>query len=240
MKLVKYIKILISITILISAAYNSLADSYYSDYTNDPATILKSQLKFKLFGVATSSTKSTIQASPIDGKTAVDDNLIQWGWGGDIANVIFFTNHIAAEINLGLYVYKIKKSVLDNIFTNYATESGTEPSDENIYSIPLDLIAQYHFAPYGGFSPYAGIGYSAVYFKSKSDSFDVVSTHAPVIQIGINFIAQDNTLFSLEIKKYFLSTTISYKSSFLGLDEDVKSETKINPLVISLGISFAI
>jgi outer membrane protein len=109
----------------------------------------------------------------------------------------------------------------------------------NIYSVPGTFTFQYHVAPFGGFSPYLGAGYSLAYFYTNNKNIRVNKfTGAPVVQAGVDFIAQDNTLITLDVKKYFLTKDVYYKSSFSGRPSDLKSKLKLDPLVISAGVGF--
>jgi len=226
---------------LFSAAISSAKEGYYSDYPVDDSEN-QLLLKLKVSGVAAKSKGKGLPAnSYAAGASAVSNppyNLIANGFGGEGSATIFYNPYLASEISIGLNAYKVKQSVLDKIYALYS-KSGDKPKRMNIYAIPLTITFQYHVAPYGGFSPYVGAGYSASYFYTGCKALNINRVSGSlVLQGGFDLYAQDNTLLTLDVKKYFLSNKMKYRASYLGAANDTPFTLKINPLVLSAGIGF--
>ena len=232
--------LLLSFT-LFSAFIAGAKESYYSDYPVDGSEN-QLLLKFKLSGIVAKSKGSGLPAkSYATGNPVVSNppyNLIANGYGGEGSATIFYNSYIASEISVGFNVYKLKKAVLDKIYIQYSN-SGTPSNKSNLYSVPLTLTLQYHVAPYGGFSPYFGAGYGVSYFHARCKALNVkMISGGFVLQGGLDLLAQDNTLLTLDVKKYFMSNRAKYSAGFLGAANDTPFTLKINPLVISAGIGF--
>jgi outer membrane protein len=223
---------LIISTLLASSSF--AGNSYYVD--NQEQQQNEKQVTIKLKGgtiIAPSKGKGLPNSNT--GKP-VNQNLIANGFHGEVAATIFFSTNLAAEVSAGFSGYKTKQSVLNDVSTAYG---GNSAKKLNIYSIPINFILQYHIAPYGGISPYIGAGYNVSYFYSacKAIKVDKISS-GPIVQLGVDFLAQDNTLFNIEIKKLWLSNKAQYLKSFTGQPNNLPSKIKIDPLIISLGIGF--
>ena len=75
------------------------------------------------------------------------------------------------------------------------------------------------------------------YTYSPFKALDVDFMHGPIIQAGVDFIGNDDTIYNIEIKKYFVSEArINYKDSFLY--QAFSTTTDFSPLIISAGIGF--
>ncbi len=210
-------------------------ESYYEDSSNSDAES-KLVFKFRISGIVAKSKGSGLPK--LEDKD-INANLVANGFGGDVSTIVFFNEYLASELSLGFNAYKTKQSVINQVALDYGTNKANVQKNLNIYSVPGTFTFQYHIAPFGGFSPYLGAGYSLAYFYTNNKNIRVNKfTGAPVLQAGIDFIAQDNTLITLDVKKYFLSKDVYYKSSFSGRANDLKSKLKLDPLVISAGIGF--
>jgi outer membrane protein len=223
------------------SAISDIKNNEYVDYPEYDDGEGKLMIKFKLSGISSKSKGSGLpNTNPITGQPVnIGYNLVANGFGGETSTTVFFNENFASELSLGFHAYKTKQSVLNSVATNYGSNPNINKKLD-IYSIPITLAFQYHIAPYGGLSPYFGAGYSLSYFYTNNKTIKInnIAT-APVLQAGIDFISQDNTLFSLDIKQYFLRRDVTYKASALypGTNANsLKSKLKLNPLVISAGI----
>ncbi len=112
----------------------------------------------------------------------------------------------------------------------------TLSSDTYLYSIPLHATLQFHVAPFGGIRPYIGGGYHVNYVYSPLKEIDIDFMHGPIIQAGIDFVGKDNTIYNIDIKKYFVtSTKINYSKDYFG-SSAFSTKTNFSPIIISLGI----
>jgi outer membrane protein len=230
--------------IFITCSFNFA--SAESDYVDSPSSDEENKLvfKFRLSGIISKSKGSGLpkKTSASGDELDISSNLVANGFGGDVSTIVFFNEHIASELSLGFNAYKTKQSVINGIAEAYGRAANIQ-KNLNLYSIPGTLTFQYYVAPFGGFSPYVGGGYSLSYFYTNNKAIRVNKfSGAPVLQVGVDFIAQDNTLITLDIKKYFINKDVYYKSSFLYPSStnlgDLKSKLKLDPLVISAGIGF--
>jgi outer membrane protein W len=102
--------------------------------------------------------------------------------------------------------------------------------------LPLSLIAQYHFAPYGALRPYlgAGVHYTYPIESYELSKFDV----APglVLNAGSDWWWSKEWGLSLDVKKYFME--LERDMSAIGIP--LKQELTADPLVVSAGFSFRI
>jgi outer membrane protein len=217
-------------------------ESYYSDYPGEESDNML-LLKFKVSGIVARSKGSGLPSkSSANPPVAVSNppyNLLANGFGAEGSATIFYNSHLASEISIGLNAYKVKQSVLNKIYGLYNNSLANPPSKLNVYSVPVTLTFQYHIAPYGGFSPYVGAGYSVSYFYTGCKALDIKKMSAgPVLQAGFDLYAQDNTIITFDVKKYFLKARFNYKASFLGFPNNTPFNLKINPLVLSVGIGF--
>ncbi|RYE06187.1 MAG: OmpW family protein [Rickettsiaceae bacterium] len=206
------------------------------NYYEDESQIL---FRLKAYGIKVSS-KQTSLPTP-SGKNPVQiGKLLEYGFGAEGSASVFFTDNIATEFSLGLNVMRVKSSIISDIANNYnGNVNGVYRKKRNLYMLPATLIAQYYVAPFGAIRPYLGVGYHGVYNFTRLKEFKISNGHGAVFQLGTDFIANDDTAISLEVKQFLLTNKITYQSSVIG-NKNVSSKIKINPLLISLGIGFAL
>ena len=58
-----------------------------------------------------------------------------------------------------------------------------------------------------------------------------------VLQAGIDFVSKDDTIFTFDVRQFFLKSKVTFKSGFLNAPS-VNSTVNWNPLVISAGVGF--
>lgn len=231
MKLTKNI-LLLSIT-LASLASQGATNIYDEDYYEDEGRLL---FKVRGYGIVASGKQKNLP-TPTSANPVSVSPLIGNGYGADTATTIFFNDNMAAELSLGIDVLGIKSTALSNIANNYNGTTSTNSKRRNLFMVPLTLTAQYHIAPFGAIRPYVGAGYHGAYVFSRIKEFKANNSHGAVAQIGIDFVAKDDTLITLDVRQFLRTTKIKYKGSVTG-GNSVSSKVKINPLVISAGIGF--
>lgn len=95
---------------------------------------------------------------------------------------------------------------------------GTETGGKNnqIIIVPAAGTIQYHVAPFGAIRPYVGGGIHGTYMYTRSKAIKVSPGYGPVAQVGVDFISKDDTLFTFDIRKYFLKSNVTFRKSLLG------------------------
>ncbi|WP_341793346.1 MULTISPECIES: OmpW family outer membrane protein [unclassified Rickettsia] len=217
-----------------STSYDDVdsTSNYDTDYYENEGSLT---FKVRLAGIQSSASQKNLP--PPTSSTPVSvGKFVENGYGGDASTTIFFNSYLAAELSLGVNVLRTKYSSLGNIANNYGVNSDLGKR-KDLYMIPATVTGQYHIAPYGGVRPYVGVGYHGSYLLTQSKVFKIKNGHGAVAQIGIDFYAKDDTLINLDVRQFFLSPKVTYKSNLVGTN-NVTSKVKLNPLVISAGIGF--
>lgn len=209
---------------------NNAASQFSEDQDLVSDEIVEGRLLFKtrVYGLLSSSKHQHLPpATAITSKP--NSRLIGNGFGLDTALAVFFNDHFATELSLGLSIIPINNQAIQNIAYNYQKTVSTG-SRSRIYMLPITITAQYHLTLLSRFRPYIGAGYHGAYLFTKSKQIKVTAVHGPVLQTGIDFVAQDNTLITLDVRQYFSSTKVTYKY----LDR-LSSKIRLNLLIISAG-----
>ncbi len=192
--------------------------------------------KVRLNGMFAHATQKGLPAPTIPQPRPIGE-FVKNGYGGDISTTIFFNNYFATELSLGFNLLRTKNSVLSNVSYNYSV--GTTPGKSKpLYMIPATVTGQFHVAPFGGIRPYVGLGYHGSYMMTQSIGVKIRNGNGFVGQIGLDFYAKDDTVINLDIKQFYLKPKILYKPSLVG-NQNITSRTKLNPLVVSIGIGFS-
>ena len=99
--------------------------------------------------------------------------------------------------------------------------------------LPINVTAQYHFAPGGKFRPYVGAGFNYTSFSDVNILGGAVdldsSSFGPVLQAGLDWAFADKWMLNVDLKKVWISTDASGAASG-GVD--------IDPLVYGIGIGY--
>lgn len=222
--------LILVITIATAIGVESDSDA---DYYSDEGRLL---FKVRFFGVV-SNAKQTGLPKALVAIPKSANPFIKNGYGGDTATSIFFTDRLAAELSLGLAALNIKYSTLGNVAHNYAG-TNTSSTKRAVYMIPLTFTTQYHLAPFGAIRPYVGAGYSGSYLFTKAKEFKIKNGQGLVLQIGTDFVAKDDTVINIDVRKYWLKAKVSYKGALVRNSTTISSTAKINPLLLSIGVGF--
>ena len=208
-------------------------DDYDSNYYKEEGSIL---FKVRGSGIFTKGNFKSLPPATRPNPIKVG-NLISNGYGVEGSTTVFFTKNIAGELGIGLQLYKTSSAGVNAIGKNYSA-APVSAKKKNIYAVPTSLMLQYHIAPYGAIRPYVGAGYQYTWMLSKSKQFTINSGSGYALQAGVDFALTDDTLISLDVKRYQLETKVKFKDSFLGDKKGFSTKVKINPIVISLGIGW--
>lgn len=249
MRFLKYSIALLSLALSTSsfASKTSNADNDYGSkaYEADGNILVK----FRGFGIITkgkpgslptptSTRKDTDGTTDVNRTTSNISSLAKNGYGIENANTLFFSDHFASELSIGLAAYIFPRSGLNAIYNNYGATVTTPSTKKHLLmGIPLNLTLQYHIAPFGAIRPYVGAGYNYTYFTSKASEYKITPGQGMVLQAGVDIVMTDDTLISFDVKRISLSPKVTYKSSFLGASS-VSTKVKMDPIIISLGMGF--
>ncbi len=218
-----------------SIAASKVPEDYDSGYYESEGRI---HFKGRILGaISRGNQKGLPQPTSTKGKAAPQKNghFVANGFGVEGATTLFFGDHIAAELGLGLTVYKVSTTALNAISYNYGN-GNTLSKSRRIYAIPATFTMQYHIAPFGAIRPYVGAGYSGTYFLSRAKEFNLKNTHGAVGQFGVDFVMTNDMTLNIDIKKYSLAPKLTYKRNVMGTS--LSSKAKIDPWVIAVGAGF--
>ena len=226
-------KVLGTLAIVLLSTTAFAGDDYDSNYYKEEGSIL-----FKVRGSAI-STKGKFKGLPAaTQKSPINvPGLVSNGYGIEASATVFFADHIAGELGVGVQDYKTSASAVNAISNNYSSKP-TQNKKRNIYAVPMSLILQYHIAPYGAIRPYVGAGYQYTWMLSKAQQFTIDSGMGYALQAGVDFAMTDDTVLSFDVKRYQLTSKVKFKKSFLNTPNDMTTKVRINPIIISAGIGW--
>lgn len=209
---------------------------YYNNYYEDEGDLL-----FKLRGFYASVSSKPKSFSDAYKDTQKPGSLVSVSFGADAALTYFFADNIAAELSTGIGLMRVKNSALSTAASSFGDGTGTLGKNNNIYMVPVTATLQYHVAPFGAIRPYVGGGYHGTYMYTSSRALKTSSGHGPVAQLGVDFIAKDDTFFTIDVRQYFLKSNVTFKKDLLTGNQngpDVSSKVSWNPLIVSVGVGF--
>lgn len=233
-------KLLLIAGLFLFSSVNAIAaesgkKDYYDDFYDREGNVL---FKLRGFYGHTDGKITGLPSTSRNNASASKKKLAEHSYGFDSAMNIFVTDNIAAEISLGLGYLKTKSAALEAVLRDYGTTTSFNQKRHQIIYVPLTITGQFHTAPFGGIRPYVGAGYSATYMYTRSRAIKTYSALGPVLQAGVDFMAKDDTIFTFDVKQYFLKSKVDFKKGFLGTTNDIKAKVTWNPLVVSAGIGF--
>jgi len=111
--------------------------------------------------------------------------------------------------------------------------NGTKMGD--VWIVPANLVAQYHFFADQPFKVYVGLGMNYTWF-TKSSSTNGYSIHyentlGPVAQIGGDFQITKNWLINVDLKKIYMRPKFS-------VDGGPNLQDRIDPWVFGAGVGY--
>ncbi|MCQ0988657.1 OmpW/AlkL family protein [Jiella marina] len=140
----------------------------------------------------------------------------------------YFTDNIAAELILG---------------TTYAnvTGDGSLTAMERVgktWLLPPTLTLQYHFTNFGKFKPYVGAGGTYAIFYNQDadgvDDLDIDNTFGAALQVGFDYMIDENWGWNVDVKKIFLEPDFEVKVGGATLS----GKAKLNPWIIGTGVTY--
>lgn len=227
--------------IIIAASTSAFADNdrfrdYDADYYLDEGKLL-----FKLrplYSIVEAKQKDLDRLSSSNPSAKKPSDLVENGYGFDTTSTYFLADHIAAELSAGVTYYKTKRNSLRETANLFGNNNATVGKKSDLWMVPVSATLQYHIAPFGALRPYLGVGAHGTYVYSRAKEFSVNSGFGAVFQGGVDFVARDDTLITLDVRGYTFESKINYKKEFTGTGQDFSSKVKWNPVVISLGFGF--
>ena len=145
----------------------------------------------------------------------------------------FFNENFALELILATATHKVGV---------HGTSVGSNSNIDlgSVSLLPPTLLAQYH-RQYGKFKPYLGAGVNyTVFYGADQGSNDAVknvsydNSFGYAFQVGTDYEIAQNTYINFDVKKLYLDTKATVKTS-LGT---VTSDVDIDPWIIGLGIGY--
>lgn len=233
---IKFIALLASASIAFASVASARARSntdYDSNYYESEGALL---MKVRGMGVIAKSKPKKFPAKTAN-PTKKDENFIKNGIGIQGSTAIFFTDNIGAELGLGAFLFRTSDSALKAAQYNFGDGAGSNIKRKNAVGIPLELLMQFHVAPYGALRPYIGAGYHGTYFWTQSRQFKMGNAHGPVFQAGLDFVLNDDSMINIDVKHYSMQPKVTYKRPFIG-GRDVSGRAKIDPWVVSVGMGW--
>jgi outer membrane protein len=165
--------------------------------------------------------------TPIGGGVDIDTSVMP-----ELDISYFFTDHIAAELILGVTPHDV-------------TATGTALGDVDLGDVtllPPTLTLQYHFNPDGQISPYVGAGVNYTIFfdedlpgGSPLTSIDYEESFGGALQAGVDYRLNERWFLNADLKKVWINTDVTIDAGGLGL---VEADVDINPWIFGLGFGY--
>ena len=160
-------------------------------------------------------------ATSIGGEATVDDDTVP-----ELDIRYFITDNIAIEAILGTTEHNVGAV-------------GTALGNANLGTVkvlPPTFTLQYHFNSESRFLPYvgAGINYTFFYDDNPGDAVGISykDDFGFALNIGFDYVINENNYFNIDIKKYTLSTDTVIDAGAAGI---ATASVDLDPLAISIG-----
>ena len=157
----------------------------------------------------------------IGGEATVDDDTVP-----ELDIRYFITDNIAIEAILGTTEHNV-------------AAVGTALGNVNLGTVkvlPPTFTLQYHFNSESRFLPYigAGINYTFFYDDNPGDAVGISykDDFGFALNIGFDYVINENNYFNIDIKKYTLSTDTVIDAGAAGI---ATASVDLDPLAISIG-----
>lgn len=144
----------------------------------------------------------------------------------------FFTDHIAAELILGVTPHDV-------------TAVGTALGDVDLGDVtllPPTLTVQYHFNPDGQLRPYVGAGLNYTLFFNEDlpsgtalAGIDYDPSFGGALQAGVDYALNERWFLNLDVKKVWINTDVTIDAGGLGI---VNADVDIDPVIFGIGIGY--
>lgn len=160
----------------------------------------------------------------------------------------FFTDHIAAELILGVTPHDVKATgvTIPGVMTDATIDLG------DVWLLPPTLTLQYHFNTDGAFKPYVGAGVNATLFFDEdagpvADGIDYDPSVGFALQAGFDYDLDGvpgGWAFNADVKKVWIEPDVKVDfTSALGpalgaTSVKVDADVEINPVIVGLGFGY--
>lgn len=202
---------------------SSASMAYQNSADNQSATCSPWLVRLRVIGVFPS--ESSTKISHIGGE--VTD--ISHEYVPELDFNYFFTPNVSAELILATTRHSVKAT---------KTALGTVDLGK-VNLLPPTLTLLYHFLPGGMINPYLGAGLNYTHFYNVdhgpvATNIDYNDSWGGVLQAGIDYQLAPHWAINVDVKKVFIKTDVTVTA--LGIKP--KTDVKINPLVVGLGIGY--
>ena len=160
----------------------------------------------------------------------------------------FFTDHIAAELILGVTPHDVTATgvTVPGVMTDASIDLG------DVWLLPPTLTLQYHFNTDGALKPYVGAGVNATLFFDEdagpvADGIDYDPSVGFALQAGFDYDLDGvpgGWAFNADVKKVWIEpdVTVDFTSALgpaLGASSvKVDADVEINPVIVGLGFGY--
>ena len=165
--------------------------------------------------------------SPIGGDVDIDTSVVP-----EFDITYFFTDHIAAELILGVTPHDV-------------TAVDTALGDVDLGSTalrPATQTVQYHFNPDGQVRPYAGAGVNYTLFFNEDlpggsalESIDYDQSLGFALQAGVDYALNERWFLNADLKKVWINTDVTIDAGGLGM---VEADVDIDPWIFGVGFGW--
>jgi outer membrane protein len=140
----------------------------------------------------------------------------------------FFTDSIAAELIAASTRHEVA-----------AVRTSLGKVDVGaVWVLPPTLTLQYHFMPRQRFSPYVGVGGTAVFFYASQPAgptvteFGLKTAFGPAIQAGFDYNLAGKWFLNFDVKQLFVNAKARINGGA------IVAKTALNPTVIGAGVGY--
>jgi outer membrane protein len=231
---------------LTTAIIFAIANTCFADTGSDGKTIAR----FRTFGMANDlKSKKTLTAkignsTNTGSQTAYsvqNTTTSKPALGFEAGATYFFTNNFATELSAGLLITKFKSSGTFTEKTSATGYAGNYAFSSKVTLVPINMIVQYHMAPYGTVSPYVGAGYSYIIANSSTGS-DMSNKGGPLMQVGFDAWVSDNMTLNIDVKKSLYKPKLSFNVPYDSIKSKgaltFSDKLNIDPIIISIGMGY--
>ena len=191
-----------------------------------PAMAEQGDWLFRLRAITVQPDESA-DISPIGGDVDIDASVVP-----EFDITYFFTDHIAAELILGVTPHDV-------------TAVDTSLGDVNLGDVtllPPTLTLQYHFNPTGQLRPYIGAGVNYTLFFNEDlpsgsplASIDYDPSFGLAAQAGFDYQLNERWFFNVDLKKVMINTDVTIDAGALGI---VEADVDIDPWIFGVGFGW--
>jgi outer membrane protein len=108
----------------------------------------------------------------------------------------------------------------------------------SVWALPPTVTLQYHTAPIAGFTPYAGVGLTVIFFYDSHPAGPTVTKvgystgFGPLLDAGFDYSLGGRWFANFDVKQMFVNTTAHINNSA------ITAKTSLSPTVVGAGIGY--